>query len=57
MNKQQTVWAARHDWFHSVELTNPSRPLEYAVQVYSDGIGSELIAFSNYQELRDWAGY
>lgn len=56
MTKQQVGRASTHDWYHYCGMTT-NNPLKYTVWVYSDGVGSELIAFSDYQELRDWAGY
>ena len=53
MTREQMVWANRHDWFVRAELVNG----EWVVTVYADGIGSEVCYFTNYRELRHWAGY
>lgn len=53
MNKVQAVWATQHDWCVRVEQVGQA----FVVVVYSDGIGSEVISFSSFSELRNWAGY
>jgi len=56
LTKQQARWASKHDWYiHSEEIIN-SGYAQYVVHVRSDE-GGEPIHFSNFQELKDYAGY
>jgi hypothetical protein len=55
LTKQQTLWAASHDWFVRVEWNAQVEGL--SVIVMSDGIGSDEIEFHNFAKLRAWAGY
>lgn len=53
MNKQHIQWASRHDWYigHGVDSENRVfiRVVEWETDTYLD--------FTDYQALREWAGY
>lgn len=54
MNKQQLAWAAAHDWYigHGTNANN-----EIFVKVRHDWIADHALTFTDYQKLREWAGY
>lgn len=65
MTKQQAEWAKQHDWHYQ---TAKKLNGDFVVYVPADVVagdvptdtlydGTQLIAFSDYQELRAWAGY
>lgn len=49
----QAKWAEQHDWFVSYQR----RGAGYQVQVCDPGAGHSVETFSDFQELRAWAGY
>jgi len=54
MTKEQTVWAAGHDWFRGLVWCNVTK--SYGVTVWCS-TEKEQFTIYNYQELRRWAGY
>jgi hypothetical protein len=48
MTKRQAAWAAQHDWWSRTECDAPG---QYRI-VTRDGEH-----FSDYKQLRNWAGY
>ncbi len=65
MTTHQMKWAATHDWFRS---SNKLGPNNYAVRVIEKGCGdmmnphpddviTQIITFTDFQALYDWAGY
>lgn len=54
LNTQQMVWAKQHDWF--VEAFVNSYNL-YTVVVRPSFEGDKQTVFTDYKELRAWAGY
>uniref|UniRef100_A0AAU6W024 Uncharacterized protein n=1 Tax=Pseudomonas phage Ulitu01 TaxID=3138550 RepID=A0AAU6W024_9CAUD len=54
MTAQQIKWAAAHDWYlgHGTNADN-----QLFVKVRHEYLTGESQFFTNYQELREWAGY
>lgn len=52
MSNQQTVWASTHDWY--VQVVTVDGVL--GVEVY-DSSTEQYLTFTNFQSLREWAGY
>ena len=53
MKLSHVQWASAHDWFIGFSRTNDGN---YTVTAY-DSMDGEIVEFTDYQELRDWAGY
>lgn len=53
MTLAQVRWAEQHDWFHSYQR----RGAGYQVLVCEAGSAPRSEPFTDYQELRAWAGY
>ena len=53
MKLSHVQWASAHDWFIGFSRTNDGN---YTVTAY-DSMDGEMVEFTDYQELRDWAGY
>jgi len=53
MNALQDQWAAKHDWY----ITSTITPEGHLGAVVRADIGEGTIVFTNYVELRQWAGY
>jgi len=53
MTLEQVMWARGHDWF---VCAVPDTKGDWKVHVRFKGYG-EPLRFSNYQALREWAGY
>lgn len=51
MNEDQMKWAAKHDWF--LGALECGDGWEVGVQ----GEGESYLVFTEYRELRTWAGY
>lgn len=54
MSKEQTVWAAGHDWFRRIEW---SREIVGYVVVAWCSTDNKEVKFTDFNELRRWAGY
>lgn len=57
MNAEQIAFAARHDWFVSAKANGNVVVVERWTNVLDGTSGDELLTFSNFAELRAWAGY
>ena len=54
-NKHRIVWAANHDWFIKATLNMHSNV--YTVFVKNDMVTGEVLKFTDFNELKNWAGY
>lgn len=59
MTAQQIKWAEQHDWFVKVGRYHVvgRESLVTGVLVKHDTIEGETLIFTDYQALREWAGY
>lgn len=65
MTKSQAQWASKHDWYASQCIHNNGNITVYVRNVVSielvPGVyvteEQETQSFTDYQKLRDWAGY
>lgn len=62
MKHKQAIWASKHDWF--IKATYDEALGEHSVTVrdWEFNVESRLydevsIRFTDYQQLREWAGY
>lgn len=56
MKLSHVEWASHHDWFAGSGERDTEDGTVWAVLAY-DSMTGELVEFTDYQELRDWAGY
>lgn len=58
MTREQIQWAHQHDWFKGAHQ-RVEGPLagEYVATVQDDMDADNELEFSDFQELRSWAGY
>lgn len=56
LTAQQVRWAQQHDWYRGAERTS-AEGLLYRVWCRPDDCSSTRPSFTDYQELREWAGY
>lgn len=57
MNEQQAHWAESHDWWiHTYNEGTKDNPC-YVVVVRDDDYPNREKAFTNFKELKFWAGY
>lgn len=61
MNTAQVMWAELHDWYRGCRLM-PNGEFEVtclcvAYFAPTGELTSELVSFTDFQELRAWAGY
>ena len=56
MRLSHVEWAAAHDWYRGCAERDTESGTVWSVVVVdtTDGL---MYAFTDYQELRDWAGY
>ena len=54
-NKHRIAWAATHDWFIKATLNMHSNV--YTVFVKNDMVTGEVLKFTDFNELKSWAGY
>jgi len=52
---QQVYWAMEHDWFYYSGTNSLSG--EITIHVYDDMIQGASLDFTDFNELRIWAGY
>lgn len=62
LNVEQLYWASQHGWYcgHSKVTTGPSGYQVEVREVVSLGLGKVTIGykeFTDFQELKEWAGY
>lgn len=57
MNKKQVAWAEGHNWFISAGGYRVGRILKMSVLVVDNLTDGGTRVFSNYSEIRKWAGY
>ena len=60
MNGQQIEWAKRHDWFLESDWVNPETRCVVVIDRYQTVSGttaSRSRVFTDYSDLREWAGY
>ena len=56
MKLHHVEWASHHDWFAGcAEIDTPEGVIWSVCCV--DVVNGSYIAFTDYQELREWAGY
>lgn len=57
MNAQQIKWASQHDWY-SHSSGNTVYVVDYVINVDTNNVvTNKVMPFTNFQELRVWAGY
>jgi hypothetical protein len=54
MTDRQAAWASAHDWYRWSECIGPG---QFKVHVRPSFEGDTQTEFTDYQELRAWAGY
>lgn len=62
MTREQVLWAKQHDWFVSATPPTDDTPHGWTVEVkenYHDGEQwhEREAAFTDFQQMRAWAGY
>lgn len=60
MTKQQAEWASKHDWFiGQVAIGNGNFKVTVEESIYDeeDNYHYFVVSFTDFQELREWAGY
>ena len=65
MTKSQAIWASKHDWYASQYVNNSGNITVYVRDIVSVELTpgffiteeKETQAFTDFEELRDWAGY
>jgi hypothetical protein len=55
MTTQQIAWARKHDWFIEAELVRITGQMRIVVK--DDMIVGNMLGFSDFEELKYWAGY
>lgn len=55
MTMRQIEWAAQHDWFRAW-ARSPDSPIVFIAVVY-DSLSDSKVRFTDFSELRAWAGY
>jgi hypothetical protein len=55
MTKQQIEWAMRHDWYENLVRDNITG--ECIVVVKDDMVAGNTLVFTDFDKLKQWAGY
>ena len=56
MKIEHTEWASKHDWFISAGVVASQKGNTWGVLVI-DSITGDFVTITDYQKLREWAGY
>lgn len=56
MKIEHTEWAAKHDWFIGAGVVASQDGNTWGVLVIDSQTG-DFVTITDYQKLRDWAGY
>ena len=56
MKLSQIGWAKLHDWYRDYKAEPVNGDMQWSVVAY-DSTEDKLVTFTDYQELRNWAGY
>tara|TARA_R110000851_G_scaffold53830_1_gene127586 strand:+ start:467 stop:634 length:168 start_codon:yes stop_codon:yes gene_type:complete len=55
MTTQQIVWASKHDWFIEAKVLRITGQIRIHVK---DGmVAGNTLGFTDFEELKQWAGY
>ena len=59
LTEQQVKWASQHDWFIKTVRCQDAEQYEFVIGVVvrDDLVATETQIFTDFQELRNWAGY
>lgn len=66
MNKQQVNWASQHDWFVKTVRCQVAEQYEFVIgvevrevllKIEEGEYQEEILNFTDFKELREWAGY
>jgi hypothetical protein len=56
MTTQQIAWASKHDWFIE-SIPSKFRGKKLRVIVKDDMVAGNTLVFTDFDELKQWAGY
>ena len=56
MDKHDVEWASKHDWFIEA-IPSQFRGKELRVIVKDDMVGGNTLVFTDFNKLKQWAGY
>jgi|TARA_R110000822_G_scaffold285215_1_gene406566 hypothetical protein len=56
MTTQQIAWARKHDWFIE-SIPSKFRGKKLRVIVKDDMVAGNTLVFTDFDELKQWAGY
>jgi hypothetical protein len=57
MTTQQIAWASKHDWFINTRPFNHLGVRVNVIYVKDDMVKGNILSFTDFDELTEWAGY